>query len=199
MTAQEALNKIQQLFADSVMPPTEVLPSAQPTENVKEYTLADGSKLMIDKLDIGGTVMIIDTGGNSVAAPMGEYVLADSTVLTVDENSKIVAITPPESNEMPIDTNSQQPQQQQQESPLAQQVQKLEAEIGVLKSMISENQNKFSEQHNQIIGLKEVLIGLINIPSADPLENSPNSFRHIESKQDKIAKYLEFVKTIKKN
>lgn len=197
MTAQEALIKIQQLFADAPIPPPastpEQTPSVAPTEAPKEYTLADGSKIMIDKYEVGGTVMLVDTSGNSIAAPTGEYVLADGSILTVDESSKITAITIPET------PATVEPIVETQQNPLAAQIQKLEAEIGVLKNLIGSTQNQFAEQHNQILGLKEVIIGLINTPSSDPIESSPNNFRHVESKQDKIAKYLEFVKTIKKN
>lgn len=204
MTAQEALSKIKELFADPQAVNDMAAPSATPTESVKEYALKDGSKVLIDKLEVGGKVQITDASGNAVDAPAGDYVMADDTVVSVDETSTIVSVTPPA---------AAAPEMPPAEAPtgmIEQKITNLQAELETLKNelkqqMVSgftkqqtELEVKFENQQKMINGLKDVLVGLINLPSEKPTTVSQNSFnKHVESKQDKIARYLEFVKNIK--
>lgn len=205
MTAQEALSKIKDLFADSQAANELAAPSATPTEASKEYALKDGSKVLIDKLEVGGKVQISDASGNAVDAPAGDYVMADDSVVSVDETSTIVSITP--AQEMPA---PDQPADVPQVSMIEQKIINLQSELEALKSEIKSQlqsdmsnhiqtmQSQFEKQQTMINGLKDVLVGLINLPSEKATTASANSFnKHVESKQDKIARYLEFVKTIK--
>jgi hypothetical protein len=62
MTAQEALLKIKAMFAEAQA----VAPVAA---SFAEYVLASGAKVMIDKLELGGKVSIVDEAGNETPAP----------------------------------------------------------------------------------------------------------------------------------
>jgi hypothetical protein len=61
----------------------------------KEYVLKSGAKVKIDKLEVGGKVVLVDDAGNESPAPAGEHELADGTVITLDESSVIVEIAAP--------------------------------------------------------------------------------------------------------
>jgi hypothetical protein len=81
MEAKEILQKVKQYFNELAAP--ENLPMAEHTE----YELKDGGKVMIDKLEVGGIVMI---DGN--AALPGEAELADGSKMTIGDNGVITAI-----------------------------------------------------------------------------------------------------------
>lgn len=82
MEAKEILQKVKQYFNELAAAP-EVEPMAEPTE----YELKDGGKVMIDKLEVGGIVMI---DGN--AALPGEAELVDGSKMTIGDNGVITSI-----------------------------------------------------------------------------------------------------------
>jgi hypothetical protein len=82
MEAKEILQKVKQYFNELAAAP-EVAPMTEATE----YELKDGGKVMIDKLEVGGIVMI---DGN--AALPGEAELVDGSKMTIGDNGVITAI-----------------------------------------------------------------------------------------------------------
>ena len=56
-----------------------------------EYSLADGTKVMISALEIGGKVEMAD----GTPAPQGEHQLMDGTIIQVDELGIIIEIASP--------------------------------------------------------------------------------------------------------
>lgn len=91
MDAKEILGKVKQLFADLTAAPA---PTPAPTpaplaDAPKEYEIAGGGMCMIDKLDVGGIVMI-----DGAPALPGDLELADGTKLTVGDNGVISSVTP---------------------------------------------------------------------------------------------------------
>lgn len=76
------------LFSEDDMYPAQpgvpAMPPAKPA-----YTLADGTPVKIDKLEIGGTVMV-----NEMPAPAGDHALADGTIVSTDANGIITNIVP---------------------------------------------------------------------------------------------------------
>jgi len=81
MEAKEILEKVK-LFFNELIAPT---PAPTP-----EYELKIGGKVTIDKLEVGGMVMIDD----APALP-GDIELTDGTMITVGDNGVISAITAP--------------------------------------------------------------------------------------------------------
>ena len=97
MNPKDALLKIRALFED--MPqepvvaaaPTEVPAPAETKVQMAEYSLVDGTKVMISALEIGGKVEMAD----GTPAPMGEHQLADGTSIQLDEAGIIIEISSP--------------------------------------------------------------------------------------------------------
>ena len=89
LNAKDILKKIKAVF-EEVPAPDPVLNPA-PAE-FKEYALADGTKVKIDKLEIGGKVMVVGADGSEVKAPEGEHMLATGEAIEVDAEGLIYEI-----------------------------------------------------------------------------------------------------------
>jgi len=85
MTIAEKLAQIKKLVFDTATPPSPAAPGAPG----KQYKLQDGTPVQISALAPGGDVLV-----NGSPAKAGSYTLQDGTQFTVDENSKITAVTP---------------------------------------------------------------------------------------------------------
>lgn len=89
MEAKEILSRVQGFFNDLMNPaPVAAADPAAPAMPT-EYELKDGGKVMIDKLEVGGVVMI--DGNPSLP---GDIELADGTKITIGDNGVISAVTP---------------------------------------------------------------------------------------------------------
>lgn len=192
MTALEALLQIKQMFAEMppVAPPVEVATAEAPVEPAapvyKEYVLKSGAKVKIDKLEIGGKVVLVDDAGNETPAPAGEHELADGTQITLDENSVIVEISSP---------MEEMPEAEPQVDMAAQKIAELEAQIEELKKdkkgqevKMAEVEAKFSQAISE---LSDVVIGLINTPSAEATEKPKQTFgKVVPSRDSRIDSFL---------
>jgi len=94
MTIAEKLAQIKKLVFDTAM--AQPAPKQQPAKGAKQYKLQDGTPVSITQLATGGDVLI-----NGSPAKAGDYVLQDGTQLTIDESSKITAVTPPADDAKP--------------------------------------------------------------------------------------------------
>lgn len=185
MTPLEALLQIKQMFAEVPQPvqAQEVEISVEPAEvEYKEYVLKSGAKVKIDKLEVGGKVVLVDDAGNEAPAPAGEHELADGMVIVLDEASTIVEIKEPQVEEAPVVDVA------------AQKIAELEAQIEELKKdkkgmevKMSEVEVKFSQA---IKDLSDVVIGLINTPSAEPSVPKQTFNRLVPSRDARIESFL---------
>jgi hypothetical protein len=86
MEAKELLTKIRQVFAEF----NASAPAPAAPVTMSDYELKIGGMVSIDKLEVGGVVMI---DGNP-AIP-GELELADGTILVIGDNGVITEVKPP--------------------------------------------------------------------------------------------------------
>lgn len=214
MTPLEAVLKIKAMFeqaganfADPIVPAVDpaAAPVAEPAaplplEAAKEYDLKAGGKVMIDMLEIGGLVTIVDEAGNSIPAPAGDHELVDGMTITLDDAGKILEIKPAEVEVPEVEVEIVAPAAPT-ETELK--IAELEAAIAALKQdaeskkvMMSETEAKFSKA---ISDLSDVIVGMINTPSAHATENPKDKFnQHVESKGDKMKRFLDLAKNINK-
>lgn len=190
MTPLEALLQIKQMFAE--IPPV-VAPSEAPAVEIeiepaapeyKEYVLKSGAKVKIDKLEVGGKVVLVDDMGNESPAPAGEHELADGMVIVLDESSVIVEIKEPTMEEVPVADEE-----------LKKQIAEMEAQLEGLKKGKKDQEVKMAEVENKfaqaIKELSDVVIGLINTPSADSTEKPKHNFNKVvPSKDSRIDSFL---------
>jgi hypothetical protein len=191
MNVSEAIEKIKVMLADNAVEQTEEIAPEPVTQLVFEtYDLKDGSKIDLSALEIGADAMLVDDSGNSVAAPDGEYELADGTMMTVVGGKVEGVETPqaeaPTSEEAPMEADSQFDE-------MNATITYLQAENEALKNKLGELESKFNQGFSEMLS---VLEGFSKTPVADPIQNPKNNFRIVEPKADKIERFLERVKTL---
>ena len=206
MTPLEAIQKIQQMFTDNGIMPVAEAPaaqmaeeSAQPIESVKEYVLMSGQKVLIDKLEIGGKVMIVDEAGNQSPAPVGEHELADGTKIVLDEAGMIVEVSTPESDKVEEEIMPDAPVEPSAEDMMKKKIEEMQKQLDEIKmsydAKLAQQEARFSKG---ISDLSDVLVQLINTPSAQATEQPKDKFNvHVESKEAKLERFLQFAKSIK--
>lgn len=189
MTPLEALLQIKQMFAETQpVQAQEIEVSIEPTApEYKEYVLKSGAKVKIDKLEVGGKVMLVDDAGNESPAPAGEHELADGMTIVLDEASIIVEIKQPEVEEVPA------------ENPVAEELKKkiaeMQSELDNLQNGKKEAEVKMAEVEAKfskaISELTDVVVGLIQTPSVDPTESNKQNFnKAVPSRDSKISTFL---------
>lgn len=212
MTPLEAIMKMKAAFeaaglqfapGDPMLAPApEAAPAEIPTEATKEYDLVSGGKVLIDSLSVGGKVTIKDEAGNIAPAPAGEHQLVDGTVINLDETGTIIEIstikeesTDPEN--MPAETAPAAPSETEMKiAALEAAIAELKKDAEAKKAMMSEVETKFSKAISE---MSDVIVGLINTSSASATENPKDKFNvHVESKEDKMKRFLERARNINK-
>ena len=206
MTPLEAIQKIQQMFTDNGILPVAEAPaaqmaeeSAQPIESVKEYVLMSGQKVLIDKLELGGKVLVVDDAGNQAPAPVGEHELADGTKIVLDEAGTILELEVPESDKVEEEIIPDAPVEPSAEEMMKKKIEEMQKQLDEIKmsydAKLAQQEARFSKG---ISDLSDVLVQLINTPSAEATEQPKDKFNvHVESKDAKLERFLQFAKSIK--
>ena len=87
MNYQETINKIKMLFEANPMTPT----TSPDVNALPEYILQDGTKIVVDKLEVGGKVTL-----DGSPAPDGEHQLQDGTIVETKDGTITEISTPAE-------------------------------------------------------------------------------------------------------
>jgi len=203
MTTLEAIQKIKQMFVEVGELPSyveePVAPSAEPTEAAKEYSLKSGLKVMIDNLAIGGKVAVVDEAGNASPAPAGEHELIDGTKIVLDEAATIIEIESPIADVVEDVVAPEAPEAPVEEDMMKKKIEEMQKQLDEIKmsydAKLAAQEAKFSKG---IADLSDVMVQLINTPSADATEAPKDKFnQHVEKKEDKMKRFLDFAKSIK--
>lgn len=192
MTVTEAIEKIKVLLSEAPEMQTEEVASEPATELAFEtYDLIDGSKIELSGLEIGADAMLVDESGNSVAAPSGEYELADGTMISVMDG-KVQEIESPMAESPETEEAVEMTEESNQFEEMNATIGYLQAENDALKAKLAEIEGKFEQGFSEVIGALEALATL---PSADPIQAPKQAFKITESKADKVDRFLQkFVK-----
>ncbi len=171
MNAKDAIMQIRALFED--MPQVEApAPVEAPIEEVPvtfaEYSLMDGTKVMISELAIGGQVTLAD----GTPAPMGEHQLADGTEIVLDEAAKILSIETPEA-EAEIADETPAEMGKKYDEKMADEISNLVAENENLKTQVAQLEAKVKNGFSQVA---ELIEALTKTPNAEPIAQTKNNF-----------------------
>lgn len=194
MNPKEALNQIRALFEDMpqvVEPIVPVAPVAPEVTKVEmaEYSLVDGTKVMISALEIGGLVELAD----GTPAPMGEHQLMDGTSITIDELGAILEISSPKEDvieEEPVAPAAPVAPAQDTTAMIQELKDDYEKKKMELETKIAELESKVKNGFAQVAELVEALS---NTPTAEPTQKSANAFQSYvttnDSKYERLEKY----------
>ena len=198
MTTLEAINKIKQMFAEAGELP---VASVEPTQSFAEYSLKSGAKFMIDKLEVGCKVSLIDEGGNESPAPAGEHELIDGSVIVLDEAATILSVKVPEVEvpEVEVEVEAKDYEKKGEEDMMKKKIDEMQRQLDEIKmaydAKLASQELKFSKG---ISDISDVLVQILNAPSANATEQPKDKFnQHVESKDDKVSRFLAFAKSIK--
>jgi hypothetical protein len=188
MNPKEALQQIRALFEDMpqvVEPVAPVAPVAPEVTKVEmaEYSLADGTKVMISALEVGGKVELAD----GTPAPQGEHQLMDGTSIQVDELGIIIEIASPKEDvieEEPVAPAA--PVAPAQDTTAMAEM--FAAQKEELEKKIVELENKVKQGFAQVAELVEALS---NTPMSEPTQKSANAFQSYVSTNDIKYERLE--------
>jgi len=188
MNAKDAIMQIRALFEDMPMVDAPA-PAPAPIEEVPvtfaEYSLIDGTKVMISELAIGGQVTLEDGS----PAPMGEHQLADGTKIVLDEAAKILSIETPEAEakeaeEVPAELGNKIDEK------MADEIAKLVAENEGLKTQVAQLEAKVKNGFSQVA---ELIEALTKTPNAEPIAQPKQTFgSNVTTKEMKYERIEKF-------
>jgi len=168
------------------------------------YSLEDGTKIMIDKLDVGGIVTLED----GTPAPAGEHTLADGTKVVLAEGGVIAEIMPKavEEEKVEIEIEGAEDLKKKEEEEMKKKIAEMEGKFSAYESNFSALKTDydglkaaFAKQSEAMQGLINLVDTLVNVPSQAPAEVPNNFTKHSAStKEDKIRSYSQFVSQFKK-
>jgi hypothetical protein len=169
------------------------------------YSLMDGTKVLIDKLEVGGVVTLED----GTPAPAGSHTLADGTEVILAEGGVIAEIKAKEVEddkvEIEIESGSDMKDKEEEKAKMTAKFQEIESRIAASEQSFSALQSDyqslkaaFGKQSEAMQGLIQLVDTLVNVPSQAPAE-MPNNFKKvsIETKADRIRNYSQFVSQFK--
>jgi hypothetical protein len=174
------------------------------TATTPSYSLEDGTKIMIDKLEVGGMVTLEDGS----PAPVGEHTLADGSKIVLGEGGVIAEIMPKavEEDKVEIEIESAEDVKKKEDEEMKKKIAEMEGKFSAYESNFSALKSDydglkaaFGKQSEAMQGLIQLVDTLVNVPSQAPAE-VPNNFKKhsSETKSDKIRSYSQFVSQFKK-
>lgn len=190
MNAKEAILKIRALFEDmpQPMPEEEQLPM-----EMSEYSLLDGTKVMIDKLEVEGKVQLEDGS----PAPDGEHELADGTKI-VTEAGIIKEVKAKEEPSVEVEIEAEKKMEEKMAEVVAEFQSKIDAlatEKAALEAKLAEIEKKQKEGFSAVLNLIEEVTKL---PQADPTERT-QSFKFESTKDIKLDRLNKYRNAILNN
>lgn len=187
MNPKEAILKIRALFEDmpEPMPEEEQMPV-----EMAEYSLVDGTKVMISSLEVGGEVKLEDGS----AAPDAEHELADGTKI-VTEGGVIKEVKAAEEPSVEIEVEAKEDKIEEMKKQFEDKIAEVVAEKQKLEEKIKDLEKKQKEGFSAVLNLIEEVTKL---PQADPTEQ-PQSFKFESSKDVKFERLNRYRNAILNN
>jgi len=194
MNPKEAILKIKALFEDM---PKQEEPAVEEVKKADfaEYSLADGTKVMISSLEVGGEVKLED-GSN---APDGEHQLADGTQISTLEG-KIVEIEkaeePAQENvDVEVESKKMEKKMEEMAAEFQSKISDMEIMNAALIAKLEALENKSKTGFSQVV---ELIEEMSKVPQADPIE-MPQSFKFEATKDIKFERLNKYRNAILNN
>jgi hypothetical protein len=150
MNAKEILQKLKLALMD------EPAPSGEVKTEMISATLMDGTEVTVDKLEVGGMVMI-----GLEPAPAGEHILADGTKIVLVDNGIIESITPAEAP-IEVEVEAMYPKKEM-EARFAKIEQSTGEKFSAYESKFAAYEGKFAEYEAKLNKANTVIEGLLGL------------------------------------
>lgn len=161
----------------------------QPTAPVQmmETTLKDGTPVKVDRLEVGGVVMV-----NDAPAPAGEHELADGTKIVVGEGGVITEIEAAEVAPEMTDYSNQF-------AAIDEKFTAYETKFSEQANQLQEFAAKFEKANNTINSLVELVGKIIETPTADSVTGDKSQFNTHKTgtKADKVKNLAALLQNLK--
>lgn len=195
MNAKDAILKIKALFDD--MPENSTKQEEAKLE-FAEYQLADGTKVMISALEIGGEVKL----ANGDFAPDGDHQLADGSQISVLDGKikEIEAAKKPEADMPEVEVEAEKDKEKDKKieemaDQFAIKFDEFNKLIEELSAKVSALEAKSKEGFTQVVDLIDVMA---KVPSDDPIEK-PQLFKFENTKDIKFERLNKYRNAILNN
>lgn len=191
MNPKEAILKIRALFED--MPEVESEVEEEMPVEMAEYSLVDGTKVMINSLEVGGEVKLEDGS----LAPDAEHELADGTKI-VTEAGVIKEVKAKEEPNVEVEIEAGKKMDEKMAEVVAEFQSKIDAlasEKAALEAKLAEIEKKQKEGFSAVLNLIEEVT---RMPQADPTEQ-PQSFKFEATKDIKFERLNRYRNAILNN
>jgi len=181
-TVLDTLKEIKEKFLGNAPAP------AAPQVLSTDYTLADGTPVSIDKLEVGGVVLV-----NGVAAPAGEHELSDGTKIMVGDGGVISAV------EVPAAESPAPPDFSAQFASYDEKFAAYETKFEAYEQRFNEMGSQLSNANATIVQLVSIVEQLAKTPTADPVGDNKSNFRtqKTEMAADKRKTLAESLQALK--
>jgi len=163
--------------------------TTQPTAPVQmmETTLKDGTPVKVDRLEVGGVVMV-----NDAPAPAGEHELADGTKIVVGEGGVITEVEAAEVAPEMTDYSNQF-------AAIDEKFTAYETKFSEQATQLQEFAAKFEKANNTINSLVELVGKIIETPTADSVTGDKSQFNTHKTgtKADKVKNLAALLQNLK--
>lgn len=184
----DILKQIKAIVFNETPAPVEV------EQKFDEYTLQDGTPIMITELVIGGVVTMADGS----AAPAGDHTLADGTVITVGEGGVITNIVAPAEAVPVMEEPVMEVTPEEIEAAKSyEDKEKEKVKMGELEDKMAMIEEKLAKAEEAIKSLVALVETLVKEPSTMPVESVKNGFKHA-AKQSREERLIKLFSNIKK-
>jgi len=197
MNYQETINKIKALF-EIGMPG---MPANPDVSGLTDYILQDGTKVSIDKLEVGGLVTI-----NGTPAPDGEHKVQDGTIVKTKEGI-IEEITAPAeeaeggnvNSDLATDTINADMGKKMEE--MAVHMADMKTKCAGYDSKFAEHNAAMTKQQEAIKMLTQMMEKIATMPVEKPAAMATNQFtsQKSEDKEERFQYMVEAMKKLKSN
>lgn len=180
--------------------PAPVVPAVNPAPAQvlnTDFTLKDGTAVSIDKLEVGGVVLM-----NGAPATAGEYELQDGTKLTVADGGVISLVA---TVQTPADPNTS-PDYSAQFADYDLKFKEYGEKFSTYEAKFTAYEERFTAQEAQINNANTTIVKLMNIveqlaaaPTADPIGDPKPSFsaQQVQSKEQRREAFIKTIHDLK--
>jgi len=193
MNYKEAIDKIKGIF-DAQAAPMPGMPDMNPAvSDLPEYILQDGTKIVVDKLEIGGSVTL-----NGSPAPDGSHQLQDGTVIET-VSGKITEITTPAEESADESVNTDMAATKSKMAEFEAQLADHSAKHTAMASQVAKMESDLSSQKDAVKQMMALIERMATAPVAEPVAPVKNQYttEGAEAKEERFSAIVDVINKLK--